>query len=231
MASIIRMASCESTMDEAKRLAHDGAEDGTTIIAEAMTAGRGQRGSTWYAPEGGLYLSRVLRDVEDPHLLTLALGNAVAEALEIAGSDPRLKWVNDVLVGDRKVAGILVEGESTADHIDFLVAGIGVNLNGDPENWPEEVGDLATTLQSDLGAEVCVEDFETVLLAQMDQWAQAVRDGRDQDIVQAWRARDHLQGRKVRIGAVEGVAHGIDDDGHLLVDGKALDTGRVQILD
>src|SRR5687767_2126697 len=110
--AIERVASCPSTMDLARQKARAGAPEGTAIVAERMEAGRGTHGRAWHAPAGGLYLSFVLRGIHDPHLLTLALGNAVAEVLEVAGTDPRLKWVNDVLVDGRKIAGILVEGES-----------------------------------------------------------------------------------------------------------------------
>ena len=84
---VVRLAATASTMDEAKRLARAGAPDGTTVVAESMTAGRGTHGHAWHAPKGGLYVSIVVRDLQDPHLLTLALGNAVADVLEVAGAD------------------------------------------------------------------------------------------------------------------------------------------------
>jgi BirA family transcriptional regulator, biotin operon repressor / biotin---[acetyl-CoA-carboxylase] ligase len=180
----------------------------------------------------------VVRDIADPHLLTLALGNAVADALEIAGVEPRLKWVNDVLVGGRKVAGILVESESTGDRIDFLVAGVGVNVNGHAEDFPADLQAAATTLEDELQCESCIPDLEAILLDSMRKWADRVRQGRDEEVLAAFRARDLLPGASVRVEAggesVEGTAEGVDAKGRLLVRSggvqHALSGGTVTLL-
>lgn len=226
-------------MDEAKRMAHEGAPGGTVVVAREMTGGRGTHGRGWAAPPGGLYMSLIIRDLEDPHLLTLALGNAVADALEVAGLEPQLKWVNDVWSGGRKVAGILVEGESTGDRIDFLVAGIGINVNGDPSIFPEGLRPTVTTLQADLGAEQCIEDLETLLLQEASRWITLVGEGEERQVLDAWRDRDALKGRQVRVEiadqTLEGTAEGIDARGHLLVeigDGGiiAVENGTVHLM-
>lgn len=241
--TIERHETVGSTMDVAKERARAGAPDGLVVVADEMTGGRGSHGRPWVAPKGGLYLSIVLRDLKDPHLLTLALGNAVADALEVAGIDPRLKWVNDVHVADRdgpglgrKVAGILVEGESTGDAIDFLVAGIGVNVNG-PASRLTGVESIATTVEDQLGCDSCIPDLEALLLDSVGRWVGRVRDGREAEIVASFRARDAIRGLRVRVedGQVtEGVAEGIDEAGHLLVRAegqvRALATGTVQVL-
>ncbi len=222
-------------MDEARKRARAGAPGGSALVATRMSQGRGTHGRPWHAPEGGLYLSMILRDLDDPHLLTLALGNAVADVLEVAGAQPELKWVNDVLVDGKKVAGILVEGEATGDRFDFLVAGIGINVNGHAADYPGELRDTATTLEDVLGADSCIEDVETFLLQELDRWIQMVRDGRNEEIVAAYRQRDALAGKRVRLEsgdlAVEGLAAGIDDDGHLLMEVRgavrSFDTGSI----
>lgn len=225
-------------MDLARSRARDGAPDGTVIVADEMTAGRGTGGRPWAAPKGGLYLSIVLRDLPDPHLLTLALGNAVAETLEVAGVDAQLKWVNDVLVQGRKIAGILVEGESTGARLDFLVAGIGINVNGHRDALPPALRVLATTLEDELGCDSCIPDLETLLLQSIERWVTKVREGRGADIVAAFRARDALQGRAVVVsdGGKQwtGTAQGIDDRGHLrlrLADGaeRVFQSGGAQL--
>lgn len=232
---IERVESCTSTMDEARTMARGGADDGTVVVAKTMTGGRGQRGTAWHAPEGGLYLSIVLRDLDDPRLLTLALGNAVADTLEIAGAEPRLKWVNDVMVDDQKIAGLLVEAESTGSDIDFLVAGIGLNVAGDTQGWPDGLADTATTLERVLGAEACSPDLEAALLDQVLFWLRRVRDGRTDEILDTWRRRDWLQGRTVEApgeaGPVSGEAQGIDDEGRLIIDGVVVETGPVRLVD
>lgn len=241
--TVERVASVPSTMDLARAKAREGAPDGTVVVAEEMTAGRGTHGRAWCAPRGGLYLSLVLRGIDDPHLLTLALGNAVCDALEVAGVEPRLKWVNDVLLPGGpglggKVAGILVEGESTGARLDFLVAGVGVNVNGSVDLFPPDLRPVATTLEAGLGCESCVPDLETLLLESIESWVTRVREGRDGEIVEAFRKRDALAGREVVVadGATQmrGRAQGIDDKGRLLLrgpDGKVhpFATGTVRL--
>jgi BirA family transcriptional regulator, biotin operon repressor / biotin---[acetyl-CoA-carboxylase] ligase len=242
--TIERHAKVGSTMDVARERARAGAPHGTVVVADEMTGGRGTQGRPWVAPVGGLYLSIVLRGLKDPHLLTLALGNAVAETLEVAGVDPRLKWVNDVLVGadgpgglGKKMAGILVEAESTGSAIDFLVVGIGVNVNGSATGLPGLAG-TATTLEDQLRCDSCIPDLEVLLLDAIDRWVAKVRDGRTADIVAAFRSRDALKGHRVKVTdgrtSAEGVADGIDDQGRLLVRAsggvQAFASGSVQVL-
>ncbi|HUR64121.1 MAG TPA: biotin--[acetyl-CoA-carboxylase] ligase [Candidatus Thermoplasmatota archaeon] len=215
--TVERVASAASTMDLARQKARAGAPDRWAVVAEEMTAGRGTHGRAWHAPKGGLYLSFVLRGLPDARLASLALGNAVADALEVAGVEPRLKWVNDVWVDGRKVAGILVEGESTGSTLDFLVAGIGVNVNGHATAFPAPLNAQATTLEDQLGCDSCIPDLETLLLHSIDKWLGKLKDGEATQVVAAFRARDALKGKKVRVDGVEGVAAGIDDEGRLLV--------------
>ncbi|MCA1819046.1 MAG: biotin--[acetyl-CoA-carboxylase] ligase [Thermoplasmatota archaeon] len=234
--AVERLASCASTMDEAKVRARKGAPHGTVVVAEEQTGGRGTQGRGWHGPKGGLYLSLVLRGIQDPHLLTLALGNAVADALEVAGVEPRLKWVNDVHVGGRKAAGILVEAESTGSRIDFVVAGIGVNVNGHADAFPPGLN--ATTLEDELACESCVPDLEALVLDKVGRWLAILADGRESEVLEAFRARDALAGAMVRVQSgretTEGTAEGVDGQGRLLVrEGgvqKALSGGTVQIL-
>jgi BirA family biotin operon repressor/biotin-[acetyl-CoA-carboxylase] ligase len=237
--TITRVASAASTMDIAKQQARGGAPDRWAVVAEEMTKGRGTQGRPWHAPRGGLYLSFVLRGLPDPTLVSLALGNAVADVLEISGADPRLKWVNDVWVDGRKIAGILVEGESTGSHVDFLVAGVGINVNGHANSFPAPLDKEATTLEDVLGCDSCVPDLEAVLLHSIDKWLGKLADGEGAQVVAAFRARDAIEGKRVRVGSathsVEGVAAGIDDHGRLMVRTtagrtEALHAGTVSVL-
>ena len=218
--SIERIDTCESTQDEAAAKAKAGAPHGTVVIAETMGDGRGQHGRGWHAPAGGLYLSIVLRDVASPKFLTLALGNAVADVLEVAGAEPRLKWVNDVWVEGKKIAGILVEAETTGEDTVY-VAGLGINVNGHAADWPHPLNGNATTLEDALGAEACMEDLESFLLESIAGWLQKL-ESRPQEIVAAWQARDALQGQTVGFDPdgdfctkLVGQAAGIDGEGRL----------------
>ncbi len=228
--SIEHLDTCTSTQDEARERARDGAPSGSVVIAKSMQAGRGQHDRSWHAPEGGWYASIVLRDVADPQLLTMALGNAVADIIEIAGATPELKWVNDVWIGGKKVAGILVEAESTGEQLDFLVAGIGINLNGSVGDWPDELRASATTLEAEIGADTCIEDTEEFFLEAIEGWLEKVAQGRTSEILDAFRRRDALRGATVEVDGLRGRANGIDDQGRLLVDDTPIAAGTVTIV-
>lgn len=226
---IHRHVSLPSTMDEAKRLARAGAAHGTVVVAEEQTKGRGTSGHTWASPKGGLYLSIVLRDVAEPRLVTLALGVAVAEALEVAGVEPRLKWVNDIWLNDKKVGGILVEAESVGSKVDFMVAGMGLNVNGSAATLPADVRGLATTVEEVLGCDSCIPDLETLLLQTIERWLGTLAS-EPGAVIAAWRQRDALLGRNVTVdGKPAGQAQGIDERGHLRVSAppRVISTGRV----
>lgn len=219
-----------STQDKARELARKGAEDGTVVVAKTMTGGRGQHGRSWHAPEGGWYASIIIRDLQDPRFLTLSLGNAVAELLEITGADPQLKWVNDVWIDGKKIAGILVESESTGSNLDFLVAGIGINFNGTANDFPEALRETSVTLEDVLGVDTCIEDTEAYILDTLKAAIDKARRGENLEILNAFRARDALKGQKVRVGDVEGTAERIDENGCLVIDGTPVDAGTVELL-
>jgi BirA family transcriptional regulator, biotin operon repressor / biotin---[acetyl-CoA-carboxylase] ligase len=208
-----------STNERARELAAGGAPHGTLVTASEQSAGRGRQGRTWTAPaRKALLCSLVLR--EPPRLLPLAAGVAVAE---VAGPEASLKWPNDVLVGGRKVAGILVEGRPQ-EH--WAVLGIGLNVALRPGDFPPELRERAGTLG--LGPEAIEPTLER-LLAGLERWIPAAPG----EVLGAVRARDFLLGRAVRWAGGDGVGAGIDDDGRLLVttDGGtvALDAGEVHL--
>jgi BirA family biotin operon repressor/biotin-[acetyl-CoA-carboxylase] ligase len=211
----------DSTSDRARALAMGGAPHGTLVTAGEQRAGRGRHGRTWSAPPGrALLMSLVLREV--PALLALASAVAVAD---VVGEGCAIKWPNDVLVGGRKVAGILAEGRPQEG---WAVLGIGVNVAVREEDLPEELAGRA----AGLGLEPAdVEALLGALLAALDR-----RLGEDDAaILGAFRARDALAGRDVRWQHGTGVGAGVDDAGRLLVDradggGRvALDAGEVHL--
>ena len=120
-----------STNDDARALARGGAAEGTVVLASRQTAGRGRLGRTWTSPQGGAYLSAVLRPAVAPSEvapLSLVVGLGLARGLELLGVDARLKWPNDVQLSGRKLAGVLLEMAAEADRVDWVVAGIGLNV-------------------------------------------------------------------------------------------------------
>jgi BirA family biotin operon repressor/biotin-[acetyl-CoA-carboxylase] ligase len=222
----LHLRETSSTSDRARELAAAGAPHGTLVTADEQVAGRGRQGRSWAAPAGrALIASLVLRD--PPALLPLAAAAAVAD---VAGPRARVKWPNDVLVGEagqeptRKVAGILAEGRPQ-EH--WAVLGIGLNVAVRPQDLPPDLRERAGSLGR------APEELEAVLgelLVALERWTTAD----DAAVLDAVRARDALLGRTVRWARGEGVGAGLDDAGRLLVrrpDGTldALDAGEVHL--
>lgn len=196
----------DSTNLRARELARAGAPHGALVTAGRQSAGRGRQGRTWVAPAGrALLCSLVIRS--PGRLLSLAAGLAVAE---VAGDEARVKWPNDVLVADRKVAGILIEGRPQEG---WAVLGIGLNVALDPEDLPPEVRGRAGTLGLTAAD---VEPVLTALLGGLEGWLARS----DAAILEGFRRRDALRGRTVSWNGGRGRVLGIDDAGSLLVAGE-----------
>jgi BirA family biotin operon repressor/biotin-[acetyl-CoA-carboxylase] ligase len=220
-----------STNDVALTLAAQGDRDLAVVIADEQTAGRGRRGRTWFSPPGsGLYVSLILAPAAaraDPEratlLLTMAMGLALAEAIERATAlrSIDLKWPNDLYVAKRKLGGILAEAAATEPgNLMRIVLGYGINVG--PMAYPPELGDRATSLETELGRAV---DRAAVCAATLASAARRYRDlldGRFDAILDAWRERaPGASGANVEWqsadGALSGVTAGVDDRGALLV--------------
>ena len=217
----------ESTNAEAKSLAGSGAPEGTVVIAECQSAGRGRLGRRWTSPAGkGLLFSVVLRPgvpMSDAYLLTLVAAAAAAEGIE-AAADVRvqIKWPNDLLIGDRKVGGILMEVAGEQDEVEWVVVGIGVNVNTEYSELPVALRRTATSLKMVTGGAIDRSDLLAHLLLSLERrYADAVDKGFD-SALQAFRERDYLLKRSVSVqtheGQITGQASGIDERGALLVD-------------
>ena len=214
-----RYASLPSTMDAASALAHDGARHGVVIVADEQTAGRGRRGAAWQSPAGaGLYFSFIARprDAAAVSLLTLAAGVAVRDGIQRAsGLAADLKWPNDLIVGRRKLAGILAEGVAIGSREAAVIIGVGVNLQ--PAAYPPDVAARATSIEGELGKAIDREQlFGDILISLWDRLAALEQN--PGDILQAWRAASpNASGTRVEWDGKHGVTAGIDDGGALLV--------------
>jgi len=211
-----------STMDAASGLAHDGAAHGVVVGADEQTSGRGRRGTTWASPPGvGLYFSFIARPGDRTlPLITLAAGVAVRDGIAAAtGLAPDLKWPNDLIVGKRKLAGILAEGVAIGTAGQAVVIGVGVNLR--PAAYPPDVAARATSVEGELGRAFERGDLlSEILLALWDRLAALER--RPGDILQAWRAASpNAIGTRVEWDGRHGATAGIDDSGALLVQTNA----------
>jgi BirA family biotin operon repressor/biotin-[acetyl-CoA-carboxylase] ligase len=212
-------ASASSTMDLASALAQDGARHGVVVAADEQTSGRGRRGTRWSSPPGaGLYFSFIARPGHSNSLslMTLAAGVAVRDGVAAAtGLSADLKWPNDLLVGRRKLAGILAEGIAIGTPGQSVIIGVGVNIQA--AAFPPEVAARATSIEGELGRSVdrglLVANTLTALWDRLARLEQSPGD-----ILQAWRdASPHATGTRVEWDGHHGVTAGIDDRGALLV--------------
>ncbi len=217
---IVWFESCSTTMAEAEKLACEGCPSGTAAGADEQTAGHGRHGRTWHSERGaGLYVSIVLRLAmpdENIPALSLALGLAVAEAIARAtGLACDLRWPNDVLIGGKKCAGILVEAEGAA-----YVAGIGINVN--QAEFPEDIAGIATSLRAASGRTHSREQLLIHLLECVDSFAKMLVKGGREPVLRAFsRASSYVKGKSVvveqRGGTIAGITDGLDPMGFLYV--------------
>jgi BirA family biotin operon repressor/biotin-[acetyl-CoA-carboxylase] ligase len=221
------LGSADSTNDVARRLADHGAAAGTTIIAEEQTAGRGRLGRAWEAPFGkALLVSFILRPgaggaIRLPTAVPIQVGLAVARAIElVTGIDIGLKWPNDIIVpGAGKVAGILCEGALGDAMAEYVIAGVGINVNQRVEELPPEVRGSATSLALVTGREVPRAALAAAVIDRIRPFAAAAGEPLDPTALLAFSRRDVLRGREILLdGDAAGTARGIMPDGALALD-------------
>jgi len=217
--------SLESTNELAFQLAVEGAAHGEVVIADHQTRGKGRRGRSWVSPPGkNLYCSVILRPELIPQRapeLTLVAALAVAAALRDFGAEAQIKWPNDLLLNGRKVAGILTELSAEQDRIHFAVLGIGVNLNSDPSEFPEELRSAATSMCHELGKPVVRAAFAAASWAHLEEWLRRHAERGFAPVREAWKQISATLGKKVLVKSerieLQGVAEDIDETGALLV--------------
>lgn len=211
-----------STNDEAKHAAKDGAPHGAVFLAESQTAGRGRQGRAWISPRGeNLLFSVLLRIPCAPARvppLALVCGLAVRDALARAIGDDarvRVKWPNDVLVGEKKIAGVLVESQIAGGKVQSIVVGIGINVH--TRELPPEIEALATSVALESKRAADRAEILAHVLEGLDHDAEHVAH-KGLGLVHARLTRhDALRGREVQGDDVRGIASGIDTDGRLVV--------------
>ena len=211
----------DSTMPEAARLAAAGCGPGTLVVAGSQTAGQGRYGRFWHSePDSGLYVSIVLRPTlsnSSLPVLMLALGLATAEAIARATDQAcDIRWPNDVLIGDKKVAGILVQLQER-----FVIAGIGINVNH--ESFPPDLTEIATSLRLASGKPQSREELIIKLLPAVESFCRMLVDGGKESILNLfYRASSYASGKRVIVeavdGTIEGTTAGLDPSGFLMIE-------------
>ena len=222
--TVLFLRKVNSTNLWAKGLARSGAQEGTTVVAEFQSSGRGRLGRRWCSPIGGLWLSVVLRPqirVSQVYQLNVVAALSVIQTLlDICGLEAEAKWPNDVLVNGRKICGILGEANSEANRVSFVIMGIGLNANFQVDKTlPESIAAAATSLETEIGHKIELERLLTELLKRFEaNYDIFVRRGFS-DIVAKWKIHANFLGREVDVvdqqRTFRGIAEDIDANGAL----------------
>lgn len=217
---VIYYPSLTSTNDVAKQEAQRGAAEGTVVIAEEQTAGKGRIKRAWLSPRGSIALSVILYP-ELGYLSSLIMiaSLAVVHCLEkVTGLKSQIKWPNDILINGKKVCGILIENEVKGNKVDYAIIGIGVNVNLRLSDFPE-IPPTATSLSQELGRDVSQLDMIRCLLAEIERLYLALPAGGS--VYQEWRDNLVTLGKKVQVSSdettYEGIAESVTKDGSLLL--------------
>ena len=217
---VIYRPTLTSTMEVAREEAKRGAAEGTIVVADEQTAGRGRLQRAWLSPRGNIALSVILRP-EIKHLPSLTMLASLVVTRSIAAVTalkPRLKWPNDVLINGKKVCGILIESSVRADRVDYAIIGIGINVNLRLEDYPE-ILPIATSLSHELKKEVPRLSLIQNLLVEIEKLYLAISEG--QSIFEEWRDSLVTLGKRVRVKSGDaflyGIAESVTTDGSLLL--------------
>jgi len=215
----------ESTNDLAKELAEKGFEEGTVVIAETQTHGKGRLGRRWISPRGGTWFSVVLRPAigsKDAPKIVFMAAVAIAKTIRnMLRLTAKTKWPNDVLVHNKKVCGLLAETSISDDNINFIVLGIGINSNVDTNAFPKELTGSLTSLKKEAKREIPREEFLQALLKEMEHYYNEFTQGRFTQILEEWKSLTDMIGKDVEVVSFkerfEGRTIDVDQDGALIV--------------
>ena len=209
-----------STMDMAKKLAREGAGEGSVVITDEQTSGRGRLGRVWLSPKGSLAMSIVLRPYLNrlPQLVMVSSLAVVRAIREVADLESQIKWPNDILIENKKVCGILVENEVKGDKVNFAVVGIGINVNLNPSAFPD-ISAIATSLSQQRGKEISKTELTSVLLSELEQLYLEAQAGAP--VYREWQKHLDTLGKwiQVRIGksVEQGRAETVTENGNLIL--------------
>lgn len=231
----------DSTNNFAKSLAQLGAEHGTTVISEVQTQGKGRMGRAFYSPLGmGIYMSVILRpklSVEHSLLITSCAAVAVAEAIEkVSGVKCKIKWVNDIYAGDKKLCGILTEASVNVEQggLEYAIVGMGINVQN--VTFPKNVADIATSIKLETGENVSRSLLAAEVLNCLEEKLENITD---KSFIEEYRRRSNLMGKRITVTQGENIYEasctGIDEYGRLLIkldngEDKALSSGTIRLV-
>lgn len=218
----------DSTNSYAKHLAAQGCKEGTVVLTECQTAGRGRLGRGWESPAGmGIWMSIVLRPVIAPsevQIITLGASVAVVDAIrKVYGLETSIKWPNDVILHGKKVCGILTEMSMEMDRVNYLILGVGININHKAEDFPLELRDKAASLRMESGGGDMLPRVPLTqeVLRQLEHQYRRVLAAEPAAILEDWKQRSLTVGSQVSFTIkdvrYDGIANDITEDGRLVV--------------
>ncbi|RJS79522.1 biotin--[acetyl-CoA-carboxylase] ligase [Candidatus Bathyarchaeota archaeon] len=214
-----------STNKLAKNLALHGASEGTLVIAEKQTEGKGRLNRKWFSPNGGLWFSIILKPkikTFEASKLTFPISLAIAETIrKTFNLNVEIKWPNDILINNRKVCGILTESVTKEKKLKFVVVGIGLNVNINLKEFPENLRCSATTLKEELKRNVKLEHLLCELLFQIEREYELFLNEDFRKILERWKSFASFLGKRIKIlmngKLYEGIAEDVDNEGKLVV--------------
>ncbi len=228
------LGSVDSTNNHAKKIAYEGAQEGTLVVAESQTSGKGRLGRSWASAEKkGIWMSVVLRPQippEDVHIITLAAAVAVVKAIEEStGISAGIKWPNDIILNNKKVCGILTEMTCEMDSVDFAVLGIGINVNHSYCDFPDEIRETAISLKEYLSLDGALIECPLIrseiikkILFDFEQIYIKIRNSNFTEIIEEWKKYSVTLGKEVKVifknDTYMGIAKDITKDGRLVVE-------------
>ncbi len=233
---LVCLAQTDSTNLRAKALAAQGAAEGTVVVADSQSHGRGRRGRIWLSPPGtGIYTSMILRPAITPAeapRITLLTAVAAARALQhTSGIRARIKWPNDILIDAKKIAGILTEISTEMDAIDYIVVGLGLNVNTAAAQFDPEIRRLATSVRIETGHTCRRAELLAAYLNEFEVLYDCFQTKGFAPIMDQWRAMSDIIGRQVTVDVLgtryRGTAVAVDDDGVLILEDEAGQTRRI----
>jgi BirA family biotin operon repressor/biotin-[acetyl-CoA-carboxylase] ligase len=230
--------SVNSTMEIARKLAKDGAVEGTVIIADIQTAGRGRSGRAWISPDGNLAMSIILHPpLENLSKLIMISSVAVVKSVKMmTGIESTIKWPNDIIVRGKKVCGILIENEMKGNSVNFSVVGIGINIDLNPVEFPE-ISAVATSLSQESSKEISKAELISVVLFELERQYLLSQSGFD--VYSEWYKHIETIGKVIEVKSgetiVKGKAEAVTDKGNLILrhlDGTVSEiiSGEITIL-
>lgn len=223
---IVCFKETESTNTEAKHLANKGALEGTVVIAENQISGRGRLGRSWFSPKGkGIFLSVIVRPRLSPMEaagITLMTAVALAETLiSETGITPTIKWPNDILVNNKKLAGILTELSTDMDVVNHLVVGVGLNVNTRATDFPDDIKPIATSVYEETGKTWPRKRIIQLFLKEFEKFYTTMVEGNFQAIMERWKELSCITGKEITVNMINSKITGkvldVDMEGVLIL--------------